>query len=88
MYLGVIILKCEGLALMDGDNEMEQRINDLEIHTAHQEQVIADLSDTVSEQWQSITELGRRIDRLQERFSTMEEDVQAVLPADQPPPHY
>ena len=73
---------------MDGGKDLEARMNDLEIHTAHQDQVITELSDTVSEQWETITKLVRNIERLQERFSTMEQEVQSAPPADQPPPHY
>ena len=88
MYLGLIILTCEGLARMDGGIDLETRINDLEIHSAHQDQIVADLSDTVNDQWETIAKLVRNIDRLQARFSTTEQDVQSVVPTDQPPPHY
>ena len=72
---------------MGDEKDLGERLADMEIYAAHQEHTISELSDTVSEQWAAITKLIRRVDRLQERFITVEEEVQSVLP-DRPPPHY
>lgn len=64
--------------------ESEARIQALESCCAHQDRVIAELSDAVAEQWARIDALTREVLRLRE-------DVQALsqnMAPDKPPPHY
>ena len=73
---------------MNGGKDIEARMADLEIHAAHQEETITELSETVAGQWETINTLSRKVEQLQERFFIMEEEVQSFRPDDRPPPHY
>ncbi|QDL94126.1 SlyX family protein (plasmid) [Paroceanicella profunda] len=64
-----------------------QRLTDLEIHVAHQEMVITELSETVSRQWSEIDMLKRSLTRLVERLNDRADSGDAP-PAHQPPPHW
>jgi SlyX protein len=64
-----------------------ERISRLEEHAAHQAKTIDELSDQIAEQWRVIEQLRSKLDRLTERFLTLEEgSVEA--PAITRPPHY
>ncbi len=65
-----------------------QRVNDLEALIAHQDQKFDEMSDTIAGQWAKIDTLVRQTERLNERLRTLEGDMQALQPGDQPPPHY
>ncbi|WP_118137220.1 SlyX family protein [Oceanicella sp. SM1341] len=67
--------------------DMGQRLTDLEIHVAHQEMVITELSETVNRQWAEIDMLKRSLTRLVERINEGAEPGDAP-PAHQPPPHW
>jgi SlyX protein len=60
------------------------RLNALEAHCAHQDRVLAELSDIVAEQWKHIDALTREILRLREEARGLN---QGTAP-DKPPPHY
>jgi SlyX protein len=65
----------------------DNRIARLEEHIAHHAKTIEDLSDQLAEQWRVIEQLRSKLDRLTERFLTLEEgSVEA--PAITRPPHY
>jgi SlyX protein len=64
--------------------ENEARIEALEAANAHQERVIAELSDAVAAQWTRIDALTREILRLRDEVQGLS---QRVAP-DKPPPHY
>lgn len=64
------------------------RIDDLETHLAHQESTIQDLSETVGQQWETIDVLKREINRLKDRLSAMEGELQSAQSDERPPPHY
>jgi len=68
-------------------DEMQQRITQLEETVAHQELTIADLSDELSKQWQTIDRLNRIIEEIREKMDTMVLDGPAPA-ADEAPPHY
>ncbi|MDE2361354.1 MAG: SlyX family protein [Hyphomicrobiales bacterium] len=60
------------------------RIEALEVRSAHQEKLIADLNDVVAAQW-------RKIDALQKQLALLRETFEAVdfgKTIDPPPPHY
>ena len=64
-----------------------ERIARLEEHVAHQTHTIEELSDQIAEQWRVIEQLRTKLDRLTERFLTLEAGS-LEAPAITPPPHY
>lgn len=69
---------------MTDDN---QRITKLEELAAHQAKVIDELSDQLAEQWKVVEQTRAKLDRLTERFLTLEE-TSLDAPAITRPPHY
>lgn len=65
-------------------SDLNDRIETLETRMAHQEKIIADLSDMVTAQWRKIETLERQIRQLNEEMQTMDG---AGVPVDKPP-HY
>ena len=65
---------------------LEARLTDLEIQSAHQDQVIEDLNTTITDQWKELD----RLRRLVEKMAAMLEDLEADRPppANRKPPHY
>jgi SlyX protein len=63
------------------------RIARLEEHAAHQAKTIEELSDQLAEQWRVVDQLRTKLDRLTERFLTLEEGS-LEAPAITRPPHY
>jgi SlyX protein len=68
-------------------SELEQRVGELEAHSAHQESVIQDLSDGIAKQWATIDRLVRTIEQFKNQILSLEEGVQTALP-EKLPPHY
>lgn len=65
----------------------DERITRLEETVAHQARVIDELSDQLTEQWKVVEQTRAKLDRLTERFLSLEE--QGVdAPANTRPPHY
>jgi len=66
-------------------NELEARLEDLEVRSAHQEKTIADLNDALADQW-------RRIETLEHIVVQLREEVRNAVPQregeEPPPPHY
>ena len=62
----------------------EARIQALEAACAHQDRMIAELSDVVAAQWKRIDALTREVLRLRDEAQALS---QLVVP-DKPPPHY
>ncbi len=69
---------------MSRSPELRTRVEALEAASAHQDRVIAELSDAVAEQWSRIDLLTREVLRLREEMQALS---QAVAP-EKPPPHY
>ena len=65
----------------------EDRILRLEETVAHQARVIEELSDQITEQWKVVEQTRAKLDRLTERFLSLEEQGLEV-PAITRPPHY
>ncbi|WP_336056149.1 SlyX family protein [Nitratireductor sp. CH_MIT9313-5] len=61
------------------------RIEQLEMLAAEQEKTIEELSTQLTEQWKSIDALQKKLDRLTERFLTLEEQVAPDVPVTKPP---
>jgi SlyX protein len=60
----------------------EDRVTELEMALAHQDQTINDLSDMINRQWNEIERLKRELQRLDSMKADRPPDE------DQPPPHY
>ena len=69
------------------ENTAAERIARLEEHVAHQAHTIEELSDQLAEQWRVVDQLRTKLDRLTERFLTLEEGS-LEAPAITRPPHY
>ncbi|MDK1377499.1 MULTISPECIES: SlyX family protein [unclassified Sinorhizobium] len=69
--------------MSDADN----RITRLEEMLAHQAKTIEELSDQLAEQWKVVEQTRAKLDRLTERFLSLEEQTRDAIPATRPP-HY
>lgn len=67
--------------------DAEERITRLEETVAHQLKTIEELSDQLAEQWQVVEQTRAKLDRLTERFLSLEEQAQDATPVTRPP-HY
>ena len=67
--------------------DQDARITHLEETVAHQAKVIEELSDQLTEQWKVVEQTRAKLDRLTERFLTLEESS-LDAPAITKPPHY
>lgn len=65
----------------------EERLIKLEELVAYQAKVIEELSDQLAEQWTVVEQTRAKLDRLTERFLTLEE-TSLDAPAITRPPHY
>ena len=65
----------------------EERLVDIEVKLAHQEQTIVELNDAVTEQQAKITELEALCNRLIDRVRSIS-DSATDAPHDDRPPHY
>ncbi|WP_395516900.1 SlyX family protein [Pseudorhizobium flavum] len=65
----------------------DERIVRLEETVAHQAKTIEELSDQLAEQWKVVEQTRARLERLTERFLTLEE-TSLDAPAITRPPHY
>ncbi|MDO9417841.1 SlyX family protein [Pararhizobium sp.] len=69
---------------MTDENE---RITHLEETLAHQAKTIEELSDQLATQWTVVEQVRAKLDRLTERFLSLEEQG-LEAPANTRPPHY
>ncbi|AYD03283.1 SlyX family protein [Neorhizobium sp. NCHU2750] len=65
----------------------ETRLMQLEELAAHQARVIDELSDQLAEQWKVVEQTRAKLDRLTERFLSLEEASREAAPITKPP-HY
>ena len=68
-------------------DDHESRIMKLEELVAHQARTIDELSAELANQWTTVDQLQKKLDRLIERFLTLEEGS-LEAPAITRPPHY
>ena len=64
-----------------------ERITRLEETVAYQTKTIEELSDQLTEQWKIVEQTRAKLDRLTERFLSLEEQS-LDAPANTRPPHY
>lgn len=69
------------------DNLQDDRLNDLEVKYAFQQDTIDSLNETVTQQWQTIEAMQRTIQRLEGRIVELGE-WQGAGGDEPPPPHY
>ncbi|PST26905.1 hypothetical protein C7U60_00950 [Mesorhizobium plurifarium] len=65
----------------------EDRITRLEETVAHQVKTIEELSDQLAEQWKVVEQTRAKLERLTERFLSLEEQARDAVPVARPP-HY
>lgn len=65
----------------------EDRLTALEELTAHQARTVDELSDQITEQWKTIDQMRRALERLGERLIGLEDRTVEAAPVSQPP-HY
>ncbi|MDM9646900.1 MULTISPECIES: SlyX family protein [unclassified Rhizobium] len=68
-------------------SDQTDRITQLEETVAHQAKTIEELSDQLTEQWKVVEQTRAKLDRLTERFLSLEEQA-LEAPAITRPPHY
>ncbi|MBO9122284.1 MULTISPECIES: SlyX family protein [unclassified Rhizobium] len=68
-------------------SDQTDRITQLEETVAHQAKTIEELSDQLTEQWKVVEQTRAKLDRLTERFLSLEEQA-LEAPAITKPPHY
>ena len=73
---------------MSDIEKLENRINTLEIHISHQDSTIQELSDSVTEQWQTIDALTRKFNAVRERLLGLEDRFKTANSGEPPPPHF
>ncbi|GHB18359.1 protein SlyX [Pseudovibrio japonicus] len=66
---------------------LEERVDDLEVHVAHQHETIETLNDVVSNQAQVIDRLVSTLGQMKDHLMDIQELVDQA-PANQKPPHY
>ena len=73
--------------MTDADNT-QARLDALEAHIAHQDQVIEELSDVAAKQWTEIARLTEQLDRLKNKVEAFEAGMDGDSGEEPPPPHY
>ncbi len=66
----------------------EERFIDIESKLAHQDQLLNDLNDVVTQQQATIMRLDELCRSLIDRVRSMGDSVPAVQAGNEPPPHY
>jgi len=66
----------------------DKRLDELELHLAHQERQLEELGKTVTQQWKLIDRLTQRLGLLDDRVKEIEENAGDEKLPEPPPPHY
>jgi SlyX protein len=69
-------------------NNLQSRIETLEVTVAYQAETLEQLNRTIADQWKVIDGLKRGVDVLADRLQEAESRAGLANPADKPPPHY
>lgn len=67
--------------------EFEKRLNELEIQIAEQDRTLQEMSEMVSQQWDEIDRLKRKLTTANERIVSLEENLPQNDSIEKPP-HY
>lgn len=73
---------------MSDMQSLSDRIDEMEIHLAHQDQVIEDLNSVIARQWTQIEAMARQLAKLGDRVHVVEEQTGDPASDEPPPPHY
>jgi len=73
---------------MTTEDDLSQRMADMEARLAHQDETIQALSDMTAEQWEAIEALTRQVGRLKDQLAAVEDGAGAALAENAKPPHY
>lgn len=65
---------------------MNEKITEIEITLAHQEQTITEMGDIITAQWKEIETLKKRLDKTLAKIEELQDGE--GIEADQKPPHY
>jgi SlyX protein len=68
--------------------DLEQRLNELEAHVAHQDAIIEDLNEVSLQQWDEINSLKEKIEFLRSKLQAAEDAKDDKPAKEPPPPHY
>ncbi|WP_068316655.1 SlyX family protein [Polycladidibacter hongkongensis] len=68
-------------------SELESRVDDLEIHVAHQADTVEALNSVVVQQQKTIDSLVSAVSKLREELLGLH-DLLEDMPANEKPPHY
>lgn len=71
--------------MSDPSHVLSARLDALEAHCAHQDKLIAELNEVITDQWRKIDALERHVSRLRDEFQTIGDTRDGPEP---PPPHY
>lgn len=69
-------------------DDVNARLEALEIRIAYQDQVIEDLNQTVIDHWKKIESLRRQLNELLDRVQEAEDNAAGPRAPEPPPPHY
>ena len=68
--------------------DLQQRLDDLEIHITHQDSVIQELNEVTIQQWAAIEKLTGKLEFLKNKLQAAEEAMESGETQEPPPPHY
>ena len=68
--------------------DLQQRLDDLEIHITHQDSVIQELNEVTIQQWTAIEKLTGKLEFLKNKLQAAEDLMESGETQEPPPPHY
>ena len=68
--------------------DLQQRLDDLEIHITHQDSVIQELNEVTIQQWAAIEKLTGKLEFLKNKLQAAEDSMESGETQEPPPPHY
>ena len=79
---------CYRINIMAEIPDLQQRLDDLEIHITHQDSVIQELNEVTIQQWAAIEKLTGKLEFLKNKLQAAEESMESGETQEPPPPHY
>jgi SlyX protein len=73
---------------MSGTDDLRERLERLETIVAFQERTIAELNETVTQQWSELDLLKREVKNLKAQLREVEANPALAPGTEPPPPHY